>query len=452
MSFCINSGHETEVYLKKGGGSNLNILDYLDSKETTNQVVKHPLADKADEFKSIYCFGIATLAFGYKKNLPDIGRCFSKLLRSMEVDEKKEKQIISSVYTVFDFKITEVFEKICDKTEQYCFVSDLYKIANGSLLSPTYCQDIIEGYMRAFSFTKEEKNFFKEFMACSAEKQKINESMMMVKKAQEEKILKEAVNSYETFQENGCRIPYVMLKYMFPGFDRKEKMEDLLLLDGEKIIIDYPVEIFGRIELKNGSSLLIENTTVIFHCPFNIDGGKVCIKDSKILIEECLEESFINIEETTLCHIENSEIDCKGKTAFLHQNGGNLKIMKSVIEDTSGKSAITFLGKDINIEETSFLHCQNGAVWNDAQGGMKLRSCRFSYCNREHGGAVYSRSIHDSQIDNCSFYHCVAKYLGGAVYFQSRKYGQWVDNCTIEECAPGDSYIFNDYCYKLWRE
>ena len=89
----------------------MNVLDYLDSKGAVRQTEKHPLAEKRDEFKWIYCFGIATLAFGYKKNLPDIGRYYSELLRSMDVDEKKEKQIISAVNTVFDFKITEVFEK-----------------------------------------------------------------------------------------------------------------------------------------------------------------------------------------------------------------------------------------------------------------------------------------------------------------------------------------------------
>ena len=430
----------------------MNVLDYLDSKDAASRMEKHPLSEKTEEFKGIYCFGIATLAFGYKKNLPDIGRCFSELLRSMDVDEKKERQIISSVYTVFDFKITEVFEKLCNKIEQYCFVSDLYKIANGSLLSPTYCQDIIDGYMKAFFFTKDEKQFFKSFMEISAEKQKLDESVLMVKKEQEERLLKEAINSYETFQENGYYISYTLLKYMFPGFERKKRIENLLLMNGETVNIDYPVEFFGTIEIKNGSSLFIENTSAIFHSSLNINGGKISIKNSKIFIEECADDSFINIEETTLCHIENSEIDCKGKTAFLHQKQGNLQMINTIIEDTKGKSAVIFSGNDINIEETNFLHCKNGAIWNDAKSGMHLKNCQFSYCNREHGGAVYSQSICDSRIDHCSFYHCIAKYLGGAVYFQNRKYGQWVNNCKIEECAPKDSCIFNDYCYEISKD
>lgn len=110
------------------------------------------------------------------------------------------------------------------------------------------------------------------------------------------------------------------------------------------------------------------------------------------------------------------------------------------------------MGRDINIEATSFFNCENGAIWNDAKGDMHLRNCKFSYCNREHGGAVYSRAIHDTMIENCIFHHCTAKYLGGAVYFQNRKYGQWVENCKIEECTPKDSYIFNDYNYRLKHE
>lgn len=427
----------------------MNILDYLDSKETKSLRIEHPFVNETDEFKSAYCFGIATLAFGYKKNLPDIGKCFSQLLRNMNVNEKKEKQIISAVYTVFDFKITEVFEKINEKTKQYCFVADLYKIANGSLLSPTYCQDIINGYMRAFAFSKEEKAFFKDFMSCAGKNEKLMESMMMVKQEQEKAILEEAEQIYEVFQNAGNRIAYQLLQYMFPGFQRKQRIENLFLSKGEKMIIDSPVELFDDVVIADGSSLVIDHTSVIFHGSIIVKGGKIYIGNSKITIESCTEESFLNIDETTLCRIENSEINCKGNTAFLYQSSGTLQIFKSRIENTRNKSAIIFMGKDINIEETSFLHCQNGAIWNNAEGSMYLKKCQFSYCNREHGGAVYSKSIHDTNIENCLFDHCVAKYLGGAVYFQYKKYGQWVKDCEIQECAPKDSYIFNDYEYIL---
>lgn len=430
----------------------MNILDYLDSKETKSLIIEHPFVNRTSEFKSAYCFGIATLAFGYKKNLPDIEKSFSALLRNMDVDEKKEKQIISSVYTVFDFKITEVFEKISDKIEQYCFVADLYKIANGSLLSPTYCQDIIDGYMRAFRFSKTEKTFFKDFMACASESETLAQSVMMVKRDQKERILAEAKQAYETFQNGEYSIPYRLLQYMFPEFHREKRIENLVLSAGENIIIDFPAEFFGKIELHNGSSLVIKNTTVIFHTAIKVNGGKICIKDSEIKIESCAEDSFINIEETTLCQISNSEIDCREKTAFLQQEGGNLYLAETIIKNTENKSAIVFNGKDINIETASFLNCKNGAIWNDATGDMYLKKCKFSYCSREHGGAVYSRSIHDTIIEDCYFEHCIAQYLGGAVYFQNRKYGQWVENCKIEECAPKDSCVFNEYNYKLKRE
>ena len=236
---------------------------------------------------------------------------------------------------------------------------------------------------------------------------------------------------------------------MFPGFETRKRIENLTLTKGERVNVDYPAEFFGKIEIKNGSSLSIEHTSVVFHSWLHVNGGRISMKDSKILIEDCAEKSFINIEETTLCDIENSEIDCKGKTGFLCQKQGNLQIIHTIIEDTAGQSAVVFLGNHIYIEGTSFLHCQSGAIQNDAKIGMDLKKCQFSYCNNEHGGAVYSQSISDSRIEQCSFYHCIAKYLGGAVYFQNRKYGQWVKNCKIEECAPKDSCIFNEYAYEM---
>lgn len=76
---------------------------------------------------------------------------------------------------------------------------------------------------------------------------------------------------------------------------------------------------------------------------------------------------------------------------------------------------------------------------------MKFANCDFFGASAEYGGAIFSESIDDITIKECSFRSCTAKYLGAAVYFKHLKLGQMVKDCVCRDCFPKENAIFNAY-------
>ena len=62
-----------------------------------------------------------------------------------------------------------------------------------------------------------------------------------------------------------------------------------------------------------------------------------------------------------------------------------------------------------------------------------IEDCRFADCFCEQGGAFYGASSAPVTITGCEFERCRAKYLGDAIYFTYKRYGQEVSDCYFDE-------------------
>lgn len=421
----------------------MNVLDYLNQKKNTLVPSKHPMENQSQSFKYHYCFGLAVLVYGYKEQLPGTIEYFSTILNSIQLDLETQSKLPVQVKHNFDLKINDVFKELTKKEEQYCFITDLYRLSHFCLISPTYSNDIIDGYMKIFNLSNSEKVFLKEFSSLGNqlldEYNKNNTASYLDNKSES------ATSLYKHFTSLGYHISASILKYMYPNFKIVTEIDNLILNDGREHRISSYTHIKGSVTVTNASSLVFENGNINIDGNIIIDNGKFSIKQSDIYISNTQTDYAVNVINSPYISIEDSRIYCKEKSAFLKQNCGHLKIQKTTICDTWKDYAITFSGNSIDIGTSSFKNCKNGAIRNLAKDEFFIASSTFTSCYNVHGGAIYSDSIANSTIYNCNFKECHAQYIGGAVYFVNLRYGQVVLHSTYENCTPEDSILFNVY-------
>lgn len=420
----------------------MNVLDYLSKKTRESTTVVHPLVQHSSAFKYTYCFGLAVLVYGYKEQLSGTINCFSSILNSIKLDTDLQDKLQANVKHNFDLKISDVFKQIEGKREQYCFIADLYRIFYFGLISPTYFNDILNGYLQVFNFTNAEKTFFREFTSLAYE---TVESLPKQTPLYFNNRMEQAVTLYENFQLSGQYIPINILKYIFPGFSFKHIITDFSLDNGTIQYFESNLHIKGNLTISNCSTLIIRNAHVTIEGAFIITNGKIVIENSDLLVQDCSSDTLITIEQSPTILIEDSVIDCNNKCAFLSQNSGHLKIQQSKIFNTTNKYAICFTGNSADISKSVFENCAHGAFLNRAKSELFIGSTVFKHCYSEHGGAIHSKSLVNSMIYNCSFSDCHAKYIGGAIYFENLKFGQSVLHCTFEHCTPNENFVFNSY-------
>lgn len=421
----------------------MNVLEYLAHKKTeTLTSNSHPLAHNSATFKYNYCLGLGVLVYGYKDQLPITLECFSSILNSLHMDQEQRKKIPLQIRNNFDLKMTEVFQAITSKSEQYCFISDLYRLSFFGLISPTYCHDIIEGYTQVFHFTASEKEFLKEFTTLgfqtASELEKRTLSYYDTK-------LEQAVKLYQNFKSAGYDISTSILEYIYPSFSLTNEIEDFVLDDGSIQRFESNLRIRGNMIISNCSTVIFDHAKVKLDGKIIVKNGKILIKHSDIFIERCTNDYALTIEEAPAIRIEDTTIDCNHQAGFLNQNCGHLKLQHCNIKNTCNHYGIYFTGNSAEISTTVFENCDNGALFNHAIKELFIGSSTFVNCKNIHGGAIHSRSIANTTIYNCNFHNCHAQYIGGAVYFVNLKYGQSVINCNFENCTPPDSALFNVY-------
>lgn len=406
----------------------MDLLSFLKEKKNELNGQEHPYAYKDFNFKYLYCLGIGAMVMVNSKALSETEKYYDKLLDSIKINGNIKEKIKEDLEHNFDYIIPNVFEILDSKIKQYNFAVDLYKICNNTLWSQSCCENIITIYFDVFEFTEVEKNFFEKFTAMS---KKDN--------------LQQARKLYNQFVEDGYRIGYNLLKYAYENFAVEEVFSDIKLSCGESMIIDKPTVINGDIVVTEGSSLIIENADIKISGSIYINGGRFKVKKSKILLIECQVDFLINIIDSAWIKIEDSQIDCGLVCGVINQQGGCLIINDTYILRTGNAVAVFFSGKNFIMNGNVFEDCLNGGVRVADNTEMFIDDCEFYHCINEHGGAVSSESLYDGKITNSRFINCIAKYIGGAIYFRYKKYGQDIIGCDFMKCIPEDSIIFNSY-------
>lgn len=423
----------------------MNVLDYLNEKQkgTTPKLLSHPLENSSNHFKYLYCLGLGLIVYGYKQRSKASEQYFCDIMDALQLEDSYQKKVIDSFSGNFNFRLNEIFETLTEKSNQYCFIADLYKLSFWGLLSPTFSQDIIHGYTQIFGFNKEEVSFLKEF--CNLGNQSGQKEENRVSSYYNDSLVPSGIKLYHSFRNAGYFISYQLLQYIFPKFSLTEEYGNLLLQNGDTLYFDYPINVNGTVTVKNASTFILEHTTLHISGNFFIENAKLIIKDSTIFVHNCVEEFLFHIQKSPEIILQHCTVYCNQKCSILSQNDGYLKIDQCSFQDCINNYGIVFHGYSAEISMSKFINCQSGAILNHAKNELFLISCTFSHCQNIHGGAIYSDSLHNTTIQNCTFQHCHAKFLGGAIYFVNKKYGQRVIHCSFEDCTPSDSIVFNEY-------
>lgn len=414
---------------RKGGDEFMDLLGFLKEKKgITNQTETHPFAYYNNYFKYLYCFGLGVSACGHMKAITETKTYFEEILRNIKLKPSDWDRIIIDINNNFDYKIKEVCETLDTRDKQYMFCADLVTLSSTTLWAQNYCERVTEIYMSIFKFNAIEKKFIVDFVAM-AQKHNVTSARKI----------------YHEFVAAGYYVGYALLKYICFDFLLEDTYGDLILQNGQVIILDKPTIIHGDVIIKNGSSLNLIGASVSINGSIQILGGRIRIKNSNIIVTGATKPNLLRIQGSAMVKIEESTIDCNFKCGMVEQENGYLLIDNSNILHTKGRPAVCFAGETITMNGTEIEAGKNGGVQILKESITNIDDCKFIDCEAEHGAAIHIDSLYDARISNCVFQNCRAKYIGGAVYFSYKKYGQNVYNCEFNQCFPKDSNVFNSY-------
>ena len=404
------------------------LLDFLKEKKNKIQIGIHPLEKEPDEFKYLYCFGLA-VTFGQNEQVyKEVRSVFEIIVDLLGLHENYKSRILSEVVEDFDYRICQVFEAMDTKEKKYCFFSDLVRMEAVTLWGQSYFKSVMDVYREVFGVTKEEIEFLQGFWQ-HAQKHE----------------MEQAIRLYNEFGRNGNYISFKLLTYLYPTVVLKDYYETVVIEAGEKFIMDKPTVVKGNIEIKNGGFLVIQNAAVSLHGKMIVDGGRLEIGKSRIQVKENVSDFALEIKNSAVIAIEDTRILGNYQCGLIKQFGGHLIIRNSQLKCTGKERAIVFEGKSLSLLRTEITDCRNGAVSVKGRSRMLAKGCQFVECVAEHGGVIHSDTTEDVRIHQCTFSRCMASFLGAAVYFSYKKYGQTVNDCILEDCEPEEEIIYNAF-------
>lgn len=404
------------------------LLDFLKEKKNEIQMGIHPLETESDEFKYLYCFGLATSFCKNEQLYKEVRFIFEIIVDLLGLHENYKTRILQDVEKDFDYRIYQVFEAIDTKEKKYSFFIDLIRMEFMTLWGQEYFQKVMDVYMEVLEITRTEKDFLQKFWQCAQKHE-----------------METAISLYREFNKNGYYISFKLLTYMYPTLVLKDNYGSMVIEAGEKLILDKPTSIKGNIQVKNGGSLVIRGAAISLQGKILVDGGRLDIRKSRIQIKEIEGGYGINIMNSAVTSIEDTRFIGNYLCGLIKQEGGHLIIRNSELRCAGKERAITFSGKSMSLLRVTMEDCQNGAVQNLGNSRLLAKGCQFSECVAEHGGAIHSDSMEDVRINQCTFRRCKAGFLGAAVYFSYKKYGQFVTDCVLEDCEPEENILYNTF-------
>ena len=168
----------------------MDILEYLKKRQSELEYKSHPMSDRDESFKYLYCYGLGVMAVGNLKAVTELQPSFEAVLDSIYIQQKNRNQIIIDINNYFDFRIAEFFKRINSKEVR-------------------------------FRAPDAECNFFEKF-----------------NKAAQEKDTSAAVTYYKEFKSEGYDISYQTLVYFFPEFEMEEHYNDITIKPGKTVVFD----------------------------------------------------------------------------------------------------------------------------------------------------------------------------------------------------------------------
>ena len=172
-------------------------LDFLREKKNEIQVRIHPLETETDEFKYLYCFGLATTFCQNEQAYREVKSVYENIIDLLGLHENYKVRMLEEVEKDFDYRILDVFKAIDTKEKQYCFFSDMIQMEAKTLWGQSHFREAMSVYVEVFKMSKKEVEFLESFWKCS-----------------EKKEMECAISLYKDFEKDGNYISFRLLTYL----------------------------------------------------------------------------------------------------------------------------------------------------------------------------------------------------------------------------------------------
>lgn len=406
----------------------MDVLAYLKQRQNELEKKRHPLSDKDTSFRYLYAFGVSVMAMGDMKAITELQDGFQYFLECLSIPAAQREQLMTDINDHFEYRLGECIRILKTKEVQYCFFCDLYHLMQNAVWSEAYCKKVLHNYFDIFHMSEHEIAFFEEFS-----------------NAERKKDLRRAKELYHEFLVEGFDISYRILRYFYPEFEEEDHYRDIVVKAGKTLHLDKPTQVDGNIIVERGGSLLLDGACLKINGSIHVQGGRIRIKDSEIIVLSCSQDVFMHVEDAAVVRIDNVKVNCHGLCGFLEQTSGRLLIEESEFLQSAKQRTITFRGIYAKIQRSTFLEADKGCILITDSAKLYMKYCAFIHAKAPYGAAVFSDSIDTVTIYESSFDDCKASYLGSAVYFQYQKLGQIVKDCICKNCIPSENAVFNTY-------
>ncbi|MCR4716804.1 MAG: hypothetical protein K5656_06455 [Lachnospiraceae bacterium] len=409
----------------------MDILETLKQKREVHRKAIHPLASFSLNEKYTYCFGLAILAKGNMKIINELNAPFKKVCLSMGIEPQVSEEMIVDINNHFDQSFDYLIQVLSiDNRISLCFMIDLLKLSEFADWGAWYADEIIKQFTYLLKMSDNTMAFLNSFMKESKQGDSAN-----------------AHGLVERYRASGNDIDYELLYYMNENYRETRKFDDLILDTGGVYRIESPTTVSGDIIVTNGSMLYISNTNLKIGGQIRVNSGRIDFQNS--LIEAVgsprAMDYLIELEKMHQVSISECTFDLHHMCAGIRQRDGRLRIEKSYFYRSQGGRMIAFSGRFIECIDSEFEECLDGGLIIARRAEVEILRCNFTNCRAEHGGAFHSATTESVHIRECNFKDCYAQFIGAAVYFEFKRYGQDVVGCSFEGMEPKKDETFNVY-------
>lgn len=402
------------------------ILTKFTNKKKMWITPKHPFFFETMEFKILYSTGILMQA-AMNKSISTLNNFELQrlLMKGLGLKEKEIAKVINAAKEGNQI-LGDILEQLNDKVKKSMFLLDLMTVSmsNESEVSKDETQ-AIHLFAQMLDISEKEENILKDF-AKDAYHLNINA----------------CISDFEKIRKEKIDLTMTELKYFIPEIEYVTKIESKVIKKGSVLRLVDNCEIRQNIIVPAQTTLTIDNAELRMYGSIVVDGGKLIIRDSRIINNDEKNDSVILVKNYSEVEIYNSILDCNSMGTVLNQKNGNLILVDCKIFHTSKNSAIRFWGDQVNIEHTTFNHCftpENGAAVQIENGRGLIRNCSFANCEAKKGGAIYTCSD-EIMIEGCNFRACRVLRLGAAVYYKGEIKSN-ITRCEFYGCIPENEEV-----------
>lgn len=409
----------------------MDILETLQQKREVNRMQRHPLSSLSLHERYLYCFGLAVMAKGNMKTIRELAAPFEKVCNTIGISRESSEEMIVDINNHFEQSLDCLVQMLSiERRLSNCFLIDLLKLKEYSDWGKWYCEEVIQQFCYILKLGEETRHFMERFL-----QERSNGDSDVAHKL------------VEQYEKNGNSVDYELLRYMNEEYREQRHYSKLILDQGGCVRIESPTQVDSDIVVTKGTKLYISNTTLSVGGSIRIDGGRVEICNSLLeaVGESRQKQYFLTAQEQHTLSIEDTTVDAHCLCPILRQMDGSLQMKNSLLCNVRGDYAVHFLGEKLNLEEVTLKDCSGGGIKIGEDTDVELLHCQFENCRAEHGGAIHCSSREGVHIRECEFHNCRAKFLGAALYFRYKRYGQQVLGCRFLGCVPEQGQVFNAY-------